>query len=528
MKTLCFWVSLLVGICFRSSFAFPFKDSTRHGLFERPQTTGSSQHTPQQKAPAEDREQVNTVQLTCHPDSLEIIIKADLFGVGAPVNSDELRLGVEHDDYCRATTSSGDEYRILVGLVDCGTKHWMTEDALVYTNLLIYSPVASPYGVVRMDEAVIPLECHYERKYSLSSISLMPTWIPFMSNQAVEATLAFDLRIMTNDWRYRRSSNVFYIGEPINIEASVRVGHHMGLRVFVSSCVATLTPDIYSVPRYAFVENGCLVDSELPGSRAHFLSRTQDDKLQLNIDAFRFHNEDQGQLYITCHLNAVPENDADAPNKACTLVNGRWRSADGNDYLCGYCQSHDKPSSPGKFGPRGFVNQAEPEPFMRRRPRTNTVLEQEARVGPVMVLPAKQKSEPLPEEELPAVDNIGSSSLYGSQWKSGINNKVDQKKGLLLGLQSTPDEAVSQTFDSTKNEDVKSETDLEDENAVEDSALLEKTSPDVSLKSEGAALDKNGTAALGDVSPTAQFTVDVSKMSNATGNALSDANDPEI
>ncbi|XP_075942240.1 zona pellucida sperm-binding protein 3-like [Anarhichas minor] len=521
MKTLYFWVSLLVGLCFRSSFAFPFKDSTQHGLLQSLQTTGSSQRTPQQKAPAEEREQVNTVQLTCHPDSLEIIIKADLFGVGAPVNGDELRLGVERDDYCRATRSSGDEYRILVGLVDCGTKHWMTEDALVYTNLLIYSPVASPYGVVRMDEAAIPLECHYERKYSLSSISLMPTWIPFMSNQAVEATLAFDLRIMMNDWRYRRSSNVFYIGEPINIEASVSVGHHMGLRVFVSSCVGTLTPDIHSVPRYVFVENGCLLDSELPGSRAHFLSRTQDDKLQLNIDAFRFHNEDQGQLYITCLLNAVPANDADAPNKACTLVNGRWRSADGNDYLCGYCQSHDKPSSPGKFGPRGFVNSDKPEPFTRSRPRTNTVWEQEARVGPMMVLPAKHKSEPIPEA-LPAVDTIGSSSLYGSQWRSGIKNKVDQKKGLLLGSQSTPDEAMIQTFESKKNEDAKSETDLED------SALLEKISPDVGLKSEGAALDKTVTADLAGVSPTAQFTVDVTKMSNATGNALSDANDPEI
>lgn len=40
------------------------------------------------------------------------------------------------------------------------------------------------------------------------------------------------------------------------MEASVVVGHHMGLRVFMTSCVATLNPDIYSVPRYVFVENG--------------------------------------------------------------------------------------------------------------------------------------------------------------------------------------------------------------------------------------------------------------------------------
>lgn len=43
----------------------------------------------------------------------------------------------------------------------------MTEDSLVYTNLLMYSPVASPDGVIRMEEAVIPIECHYERSVCL-------------------------------------------------------------------------------------------------------------------------------------------------------------------------------------------------------------------------------------------------------------------------------------------------------------------------------------------------------------------------
>lgn len=80
----------------------------------------------ERKAPADERRPVSTVRLTCHPDSLEIIIEADMFGVGAPVHGDELRLGVEHNDFCRAAASSGDEYRIIAGLVDCGTKHWVT------------------------------------------------------------------------------------------------------------------------------------------------------------------------------------------------------------------------------------------------------------------------------------------------------------------------------------------------------------------------------------------------------------------
>lgn len=36
----------------------------------------------------------------------------------------------------------------------------------------------------------------------------------------------------------------------------------------------------------------------------------------------------------------------------------RWRSADGNDYLCGYCKAQNqvpgKSGIPGMVGPRGF------------------------------------------------------------------------------------------------------------------------------------------------------------------------------
>lgn len=131
METLCFWVNLLAGLLLsgvRPSFAFPPKHYTQHALSDTPQVPGSPQHPvqeQQQKAPAEEREQVNTVRVACHPDSLEIVIKADMFGVGAPVDGDEIRLGVEHSDFCTATASSGDEYRIIVGLMECGTKHWV-------------------------------------------------------------------------------------------------------------------------------------------------------------------------------------------------------------------------------------------------------------------------------------------------------------------------------------------------------------------------------------------------------------------
>lgn len=79
------------------------------------------------KTPAVEPERVKTVEVGCHPNSLEITVKADMFEIGAPVYSDELRLGVDPNDYdCQARASPGDKYTILVGLGECGTKHWVT------------------------------------------------------------------------------------------------------------------------------------------------------------------------------------------------------------------------------------------------------------------------------------------------------------------------------------------------------------------------------------------------------------------
>lgn len=53
-------------------------------------------------------------------------------------------------------------------------------------------------------------------------------------------------------------------------------------------------------------------------------------------------------------------------------------------------------------------------------------------MGPMLVLPAMQKSGPLPAEELPPVLNkIIRPALYGSQWRSGINNKIVGKSSIL-------------------------------------------------------------------------------------------------
>lgn len=59
----------------------------------------------------------------------------------------------------------------------------------------------------------------------------------------------------TDDWQYERPSYQYFLGDIINIEATVKQYFHVPLRVYVDNCVATLSPDMSSSPRYAFIEN---------------------------------------------------------------------------------------------------------------------------------------------------------------------------------------------------------------------------------------------------------------------------------
>lgn len=122
--TLLVWFSW-PGIYIPSSFAFPAEQGTQHAkLFDGLRTKRGFSYGPKSLA-AEKQDWVNTITVMCYPDFMDIAVKADMFEVGTLINGDELRLGVDHRDSCRAAASSVDEYRIVVGLSDCGTKHWV-------------------------------------------------------------------------------------------------------------------------------------------------------------------------------------------------------------------------------------------------------------------------------------------------------------------------------------------------------------------------------------------------------------------
>ncbi|XP_051951690.1 zona pellucida sperm-binding protein 3-like [Xyrauchen texanus] len=454
---------------------------------------------------------VKPVAVTCHESYMEIAIKVDLFELGLPVDASELRLGVDSQliPACKVTAFSSNEFIIAAELTDCGTQHWITDDSLIYTNLLVFSPQPTPDGVIRMENAVIPIECHYSRRFNLTSNPIRPALIPFNSSQSTVEDLQFSLKLMTSDWSSERASGVYLLGDIINLEASCRLDHYGNLRIFFESCVATVTPDFNSVPRYTFVEKpGCLMDGKLTGSKSRFLPRIQNDKLQMQLDAFKFQQEKRTEIYITCTLQVYPVmNEVNPVHKACSFIDGSWSSADGDDWACYSCQKQnyapsfrfkqeqfgppaasitDQTSSthrPSKFQPRiqnssgrsSDILQTPSEPVL---PSWRSIIdpqeeasgrsagwEQEKTLGPLAIFPKTDMGFLAPPRVKEGVPHFPSPSKakkpmpHSSLWKNGVTEEMDTEGDVtsLPTLEPTEHPNVTASEDDDEEDDYEEE-----------------------------------------------------------------------
>ncbi|XP_044075147.1 zona pellucida sperm-binding protein 3-like isoform X2 [Siniperca chuatsi] len=340
--TFFWWIIVLIAVStfkesrLGSSAANSHIPRRTHGDI-RPQLTAVKQ---QQSAELSVRPR--PVVVNCYPDSMEVVMQADMFDTGLQVDGRYLRLGshsVSEGSACGAVPSGEAEFSIRAHLMDCGTKLSSTEEKIIYSNVLVYSPEPSSNGLLRLDGATTPVECHYEKKYALDGISLHPTWVPFVSKASAEDRIDFNLLIMNDDWQFERGSYSYFLGEPIHFEIFAIIRNHMPLRVYVDHCVATATPDAEATLRYDFIEHyGCLADAYLTNSSSRFLPRVEEHKLRFHLDAFRFYQEPSNQVYITCYVKAVPVVLAvSSQNRACSVIENRWRSVDGNDQACRSC-----------------------------------------------------------------------------------------------------------------------------------------------------------------------------------------------
>ncbi|XP_069042988.1 zona pellucida sperm-binding protein 3-like [Lepisosteus oculatus] len=289
--------------------------------------------------PQQDTPLVRAVSVACGESQIVVQVRRDLFGTGQLINSSDVSLGG-----CAATRQD-DAAQVLIfesELQACRSSLTSAPEELVYNFSLNYTPRAiANTPIVRTNGAVVGIECRYMRFHNVSSSALKPTWVPYTSTKSAEDVLDFSLVLMADDWSSPRTSNVFYLGDVLNIEASVSQADHQPLRLFVDSCVATLVPDQTSTPRYAFIENhGCLTDAKTTGSSSQFMPRPQDGKLRMKLDAFRFYQDARSSIYITCLLKVTAASQSvDSLNKACYATGNVWTSVDGSDQVCSCCDS---------------------------------------------------------------------------------------------------------------------------------------------------------------------------------------------
>ncbi|XP_077173975.1 zona pellucida sperm-binding protein 3 [Paroedura picta] len=298
------------------------------------------------------------ISAQCGESQVVVTVKKDLFGTGRLIQAADLTLGASG---CKHTSLDAAEEAVIfeAGLHECGSTLQMTPDSLVYRITLFYKPTpASNAVVIRTNPVEVPIECHYPRKSNVSSKAIKPTWIPFSSTLSAEQKLSFSLRLMNDDWSAERLSNGYQLGDVMNIQANVNGENHVALRLFVDSCIATLSPEGNSGPRYAIIDyHGCLVDGRTDSNSAFVSPRVTEDSLQFSIDVFRFTGDPRDLIYITCHLKVTAVDQAPDPvKKACSFSreSNTWLPLEGSRDICSCCETRNcGPTSvqPGRVNP---------------------------------------------------------------------------------------------------------------------------------------------------------------------------------
>uniref|UniRef100_A0A8D0L6N5 Zona pellucida sperm-binding protein 3 n=1 Tax=Sphenodon punctatus TaxID=8508 RepID=A0A8D0L6N5_SPHPU len=281
------------------------------------------------------------VTVHCQEAQLVVIVHRDLFGTGRLIKATDLSLGPAA---CPYTSLNAAENTVIfeAGLHECGSTLQMTPDFLIYSTSLYYNPSPARNSVIqRTNPAVVPIECHYPRKDNVSSKAIKPTWVPFSSTISAEEQLDFSLRLMNDDWSTERPSSAFQLGDVMHIQADVRTGNHVALRLFVDSCVATLTPDRASSPQYAIIDfNGCLIDGRSDDTSSAFLSlRPRQDSLRFMVDVFRFAGDARDLSYITCHLKVTAVDQAPDPLNKASGVTWKREGVEGTRDICSCCET---------------------------------------------------------------------------------------------------------------------------------------------------------------------------------------------
>ncbi|XP_077327666.1 zona pellucida sperm-binding protein 3-like [Lithobates pipiens] len=335
------------------------------------------------------------ISIQCGEDNMVVNVQRDFYGIGKLVQPSDLSLGPQG---CKPNPQSTDTtVTFQINLQDCGNMVQMTQDWLIYTTNLAYSPTSS-IPIIRTNSAVVPIMCFYYRHGNVSSQAIKPTWVPFSTTVSLEERLSFSLVLMTEDWSGPRSSPIYQLGDILYIQASVDTHNQIAMILYVDRCVATISPDATSSPSYDIIaDNGCLVDgTQADASSAFITPRVQTNALQFTVDAFRFLGNDVSLIYLTCYLRAAAATQVPDPmNKACSYSKdaNSWSAVEGPSSICQCCGTPGTCSNPTGLTAGGRSRFGRPRAFGKREALDEPNMEEEQAVttlGPLLVIGPEQ------------------------------------------------------------------------------------------------------------------------------------------
>uniref|UniRef100_A0A672FMA9 Zona pellucida sperm-binding protein 3 n=1 Tax=Salarias fasciatus TaxID=181472 RepID=A0A672FMA9_SALFA len=259
----------------------------------------------------------DSVSVHCGEGKVTVEVKQNFLGNGQLIHPTDLTLGG-----CPAADTTAHVLQFQTELHGCGSTMTMTEEALVYTFTLTYSPT--------------PIRNTFILKTNPVKVGVQCIVLPAPPRSFPRASSKFHLiGSMAPDWQSQRPSSVYFLSDVMHVEASVLQSHHVPLRIYVDSCVATTSPSPYSQPQYSFIGNhGCFADAKLTGAKSYFLPRGQEDKLQFQLKAFNC-----CLAHVFFPPTALRCNGLEILTKCVCVPRGRWVASGGDNEVCSCCES---------------------------------------------------------------------------------------------------------------------------------------------------------------------------------------------
>ncbi|XP_070690997.1 zona pellucida sperm-binding protein 3d.2 [Pempheris klunzingeri] len=271
-----------------------------------------------------------SVRTSCRRNKMLVEVQRSILGAGEP--QPRLQLGA-----CRASKSTRDYIYFEYDIGMCGTKSTISNNQVVYSNILHYDPPRVQGPIRRAVPFALPVTCYYNRYQYSYKIG----YIPKMRMRKVFKPLNRAKVILTPrnaQWERLSPSDHYVLGKPMYFQAEAP-SMSRDKRLYLHSCYVTPETSHASTPQFPVVKNfGCMVESKHKHSR--FLPY-KNNAVRFSVDAFLFRGITGRQLNMHCTMS-VGSSVPTPTTKSCNYdaKARRWVELYGEDSVCTCCDSN--------------------------------------------------------------------------------------------------------------------------------------------------------------------------------------------